>query len=449
VNDLMDTAPLKNLLEQFGRNRVVRETGQFLDRVRVEAQSAAQRILPMTPQELAQRVARWINTATPNGPQAILNATGIFYSPDCQTPPLAPEASDAFASCASAFQSAHGWNATLSAQIKQQAEGEAVMVSTRASSALLGAMAALAPQQEVILRRAELERDPQEPSLVDLAAAIGSRVREIGSLNETSLADYETAITSNTGLVVRSFPRWTNILGSQSAPTLSQLATLTQRTNKVLLVDLGWGGLNDVTRYGLTEVPHAREVLQAGADLVLLRGNGVLGGPTCGILIGKRELIEKVAAHPLARAAAAIISVEAALAATLQLHHEATTAELSVPLVRLLATSEENLKQRAERMAPQLATSSMLASAEPVASLAALTSRQAASEQMKSWSIALVPKTGSAPELARRLLQGPAAIATTVENDRVMLNLRTISPKEDLELVDAILNLGEKTEEAL
>ena len=240
---------------------------------------------------------------------------------------------------------------------------------------------------------------------------------------------------------MRTTLRWTHVLGGLAAPDIAQLAAVTHRAGKPLCVDLGWGGVADLAKYGLPEVPVARTALAAGADLVLLRGNGTLGGPICGMIAGKRELIEKIAAHPLGKAAAATLPLEAALAATLQLQGDPTAAEQALPLLRLLSTASENLQQRAERLAPQIAALG-IASAEPLAGRAALSSRRAAQEELPSWCVALTSTAHTAAELAQRLMTGTRPVASRVENDRVLLDLRTVSPKDDLELLDALAALA-------
>jgi len=439
VNDLLEAAPLKGVVERVGRNRVVSETARFLDRIRQQAQSAAQQAFHFTTSELAQRVARWIAASAPSGQRSIINATGVLLPGDLVGPPLATEAIDAMAHTGGAYQSGDQL-AAVSSLLSRQAGIESALVFPTAPAAMLAALAALAAGREVILRRGELERDPGETSLEELARCAGVTLREVGSINQTALADYEQAIGPNTAAVVSIALRH-SLVGSAAAPDVGQLATLASRRSLPLIADLGWGGLADLSPYGLTAITTARQAREAGADLLILRGHGTLGGPACGILAGRTELIERVAAHPFVRSARASAPVLAALTATLQLYEDPATAERSIPLLTLLATSVDNLKLRAERLAPQMAAVAGIA-AEAVETRGALATRRIPGEELPGWGIALRPESGSPAELAAQLLSGTQAIAARIENDRVVIDLRSVAPKYDLALVDAVTALA-------
>lgn len=446
VNDLLESAPLKGVVERVGRNRVVSETARFLDRVRLQAQSAAQQAFQFTTQDLAQRVARWIAASTPGGQRSIINATGALLPGDFAGPPLATEAIDAMAHCGGAYQ-AGDQLAAVASLLARHTGCEATLVFPSASAAMLAALAALTTGREVLLRRGELERDPQEIPLDELARCAGATLREVGSINETSLADFERAVDANTAAIVSVSPRHSGLAGAM--PDVRQLAGLSQRRSIPLIADLGWSGVCDLSAYGLVGLTTAQAARDAGADLILLRGHGCLGGPACGILTGLGSLLARVAAHPYAQAARATPSVLAALAATLELYDSTASAEQHIPLLNLLSTSVDNLKLRAERLAPQMAAVNGIAAAEAVETRVPLATRRVASEELPSWAIALTPGNGSAADLAAQLLAGTQAIAARVEGERVLLDLRSVAPKYDLALVDAVTALGTPVEQAV
>lgn len=447
VNDLLESAPLKGVVERVGRNRVVSETARFLDRVRLQAQSAAQQAFGLSAQDLAQRVARWIAASTPSGQRSIINATGVLLPGDLAGPPLATEAIDAMAHSGGAYQAGDQMSA-VSSLLARHTGCEAALVFPTASAALLSSFAALAAGREVLLRRGELERDAQEVSLDELARCAGVTLREVGSINETSLADFERAGGQNTAAILSIALRHSP-LSSNTSPDLGQLAGLAARNNVPLIADLGWSGVLDMSGYGITGLTTARAARDCGAELVVLRGHGCLGGPACGILTGRSSLIERIAAHPYAKAAQARAPVLAALAATLELHESTTTAEQHIPLLNLLSTSVENLKLRAERLAPQMAAVNGIASAEVVETRIPLATRRVPGEELPSWAIALIPTTGSVTELAAQLLGGTQAIAARVDAGRVLLDLRSVAPKYDLALVDAVTALAGPVEQAV
>jgi L-seryl-tRNA(Ser) seleniumtransferase len=447
VNDLLESAPLKGVIERVGRNRVVSETARFLDRVRLQAQSAAQQAFQFTTQDLAQRVARWIAASAPSGQRSIINATGVLLPAHLAGPPLATEAIDAMAHCGGAYQ-AGDQLAAVSSLLARHTGCEATLVFPSASAAMLASLAALTSGREVLLRRGELERDPQEIPLDELARCAGATLREVGSINETALSDFEQASGSSTAAIVSIAPRHST-LSNGSSPDVQQLAGLSQRRNVPLIADLGWSGVLDLSTYGLTGLTTAKAARDSGADLIIIRGHGCLGGPACGILTGLSSLIERVAAHPYAKAARATPPVLAALAATLELHESTTSAEQHIPLLNLLSTSVENLKLRAERLAPQMAVVSGIAGAEVLETRVPVATRHVPGEELPSWAIALTPANGPAAELVAQLLAGTQAIAAGVEAERVLLDLRSVAPKYDLALVDAVTALGTPVEQAV
>jgi L-seryl-tRNA(Ser) seleniumtransferase len=447
VNDLLESAPLKGVIDRVGRNRVVSETARFLDRVRLQAQSAAQQAFQFTTQDLAQRVARWIAASAPSGQRSIINATGMLLPGDLAGPPLATEAIDAMAHSGGAYQ-AGDQLAAVSGLLARHTGCEATLVFPSPSAAMLAALAALTSGREILLRRGELERDPQEIPLDELARCAGATLREVGSINETSLSDFEQAIGSNTAAIVSVALRH-SALANGSSPDVQQLAGLSQRRNVPLIADLGWSGVLDLSAYGLTGLTTAKAVRDAGADLVLLRGHGCLGGPACGILAGLSSLIERVEAHPFAKAARATPPVLAALAATLELYESTASAEQYIPLINLLSTSVENLKLRAERLAPQMTAAGSIEAAEVVETRVPLAARKVAGEELPGWAIALSPTNGSPAELAAQLLAGTQAIAARIDAGRVLLELRSVAPKYDLALVDAVTALAAPIEPAV
>jgi L-seryl-tRNA(Ser) seleniumtransferase len=444
VNDLLETQPLKGVIDRVGRNQVVAETARFLDRMRLQAQSAAQQAFHFTTQDLAQRVARWIAAGAPSGQRSIINATGTLLPTEFLGPPLATEAIDAMAHTGGAYH-VGDLAAAVSTLVARQTGCEAALVFPSASAAMLSALAALSSGREVLLRRGELERDPAETPLDDLARVAGVTLREVGSINETTLADYESARSANTGTILSIALRYSP-LARMNTPSLAELAAMPSRQSMPLIADLGWSGVLDLSSYGLTGLTTARAAKEAGADLILLRGHGCLGGPACGIVAGQKSLIERIGSHPLARSTRATAPVLAAVAATLELYETATTAEQQIPLISLISTSVDNLKLRAERLAPQLAAVAGIAAAEPVETRSPVAARQVSGEELLGWAIALVPASGNAAELAGQLLGGTQAVAARLEPSRVLLELRSVAPKYDLALVDAVMALSKPVE---
>ena len=214
-----------------------------------------------------------------------------------------------------------------------------------------------------------------------------------------------------------------------------------------MIDDIGSGALWDFSRYGVAGEPRPQESIRAGADVVLFSGDKLLGGPQCGIILGKRELIQKISKHPLARALRVDKITLAALAATLRLYQDPEQAEQTIPLLMLLSAPVENLKNRAERLAPQLAQSPAIASAEPIQDQTYLGGGSMPNQPIPTWCVALKASHESVDALATRLRTGLPAVCGRVQNDALLLDLRTVFPRQDTQLVQAVTALTPKTSE--
>jgi L-seryl-tRNA(Ser) seleniumtransferase len=178
----------------------------------------------------------------------------------------------------------------------------------------------------------------------------------------------------------------------------------------------------------------------------LFSGDKLLGGPQCGIILGKRELVQKICRHPLARALRVDKITLAALAATLRLYQDPNQAEQTIPLLMLLSAPAENLKNRAERIAPQLADAAAIAAADVIESNTYLGGGSMPTQHIPTWCVALRPSNESVDSLAARLRNGLPAICGRVQNDALLLDLRTVFPRQDGQLVQGVYALS-KTQE--
>jgi L-seryl-tRNA(Ser) seleniumtransferase len=198
----------------------------------------------------------------------------------------------------------------------------------------------------------------------------------------------------------------------------------------------------DLGRYGITGEPMASESIKAGADVVLFSGDKLLGGPQCGIVVGKRACIQKILKHPLMRALRVDKLTLGALAATLRLYGDVEEAERSVPLLSLLSTPLENLKNRAERLAPQLAATGVFAKAEPVPDVAYLGGGSVPTQELPTWCVALTPLTGTVDALADALRSGIPSVVGRIKGGRLLLDLRSVFPRQESVILSAAQVLG-------
>jgi L-seryl-tRNA(Ser) seleniumtransferase len=452
INELLESPPLKSLMSRVNPTRMMTSVRSFVDGMRQEVQTAVtQRQIP-SPMALAEQIAQWIMRQEQSGVRSVLNATGIVLHPEFGGPPLADEALAAMRDAAGSYSRVAGASGTVS-QVQlalQKLTGcEAALVTSNPPLAIALLTQTLACGREVLIPRQQMTTAADGTRAYELIANSGGKIREVGAANELTQQDLSAAHSSESAFVYWQQGLAAHPSGDRQSIDLAEAASWAGRRSLPLVVDLGIGGCHDCVPFGLEAQPTAAAALQAGATAVILRGDGLLGGPACGVIAGKNSLVSRVAAHPLARTTLCDTTVLAALEATLDLHvaglePNGISAERSIPLLGLLATSADNLKHRAERLAPQLAASPAFAAVEPRADFAHLTAAKLPGERLPTWGLALQPAQGTAGDLLAALANTTPAIVGVLAGDRVWLDLRAISPREDQALVLAVEQLAAK-----
>lgn len=451
VNDLLEYPRLRKLVDRISPGVVVSGVRAVLEEVRNEVQTAASEMTLPSLAELADRIARRVLETAHSGQMPLINATGVLLSSALGSPPLAAEAIAEMTSVASDFASvefdlASGQPARRSGAVEslltEISGAEAALVTSSRAGAILLAAAALAGGREIIVSRGDMVALAPACRLGELIAAGGASVREVGAVNVTRLDDYQQAVGERSAAVMLVHPSRSATVGFSEDVSLGQLVELGRQREIAVVHDVGLGGLVRLEGIGPVEQPTAAASLQAGANVVILAGDQMLGGPAAGIVLGSRSLVRSMSRHPMAEGLAADKLTLAALAATLRLWREPQKACRAIPLLSLLCTSVENLRNRAERLAPQLEETAVVARAEPIAATTYLTEAPIATHEIPTWRIAIEPAGMSCGRLATALRLGVTPLVPIVEQDRLLVDLRTVVPRQDVALIDAFAALA-------
>jgi len=326
------------------------------------------------------------------------------------------------------------------AQLLERLTGtEGAIVVNNCAAAVLLVLAALAKSGEVLVSRGELIEIGDGFRIPEIMAESGAILREIGSTNRTHLADYENAVGEKTRLLLRVHPSNFKITGFTEKPSLQELVALSRRSGIPLVEDLGSGCLVDLSGNGVSE-PTVRDSIDAGVDIVLFSGDKLLGGPQAGIIAGKKELIARIRRHPLFRALRVDKLTIAALEATLSAYLRAAWDEL--PALRMMRMTASEIERRGEDflavLRPQLPSGEVESEIADGHSLAGGGSTPSQSLRTKLLRFASVRY--SATQLEQRLRRGPTTVPVIarVEDDRLIIDLRTVFPEQEALLREAL-----------
>lgn len=452
VSQLMESPPLKSLVDSASHNVVVDGVRSFLDKMREQvsqATSAANINIPSAA-ELAARIAEWIRSDDAPKLRPVINGTGILLHTGLGRSPLAEEAIQSIAAIAGGYASVEidvqtgerGNRADAVRKLLCELTGaaSATVVNNNAAATML-TLAAIASGGEVICSRGQLVEIGGSFRLPDVMECSGAKLREVGTTNKTRIADYERAVGENSKAILKVHPSNYRIQGFTESVELPELVRLGRQRQLPVIDDVGSGALFDFAKYGFKEEPVVRASITAGADLVLFSGDKLVGGPQCGIIVGRKDLIERIERHPLMRAFRVGKLTLAALVATLRLYRDPNLAEQKIPLLAMLSTQMENLKFRAEKLAAQLRAMNCISSAAVEQGACLLGGGSMPVQEIPSYQVAVEPAGQSVSQMAERLRTGEPALLGRIQEQRFILDLRTIAPKYDLQVVQAFQNL--------
>jgi L-seryl-tRNA(Ser) seleniumtransferase len=307
---------------------------------------------------------------------------------------------------------------------------EAATVVNNNAAATMLVLAALAAQKEVIVSRGQLIEIGGSFRLPEVMAQSGARLVEVGATNRTHLKDYQKAITENTAAILRAHPSNYRVVGFTNEVPLRELAEIAHSHNLMMIDDLGAGALLDLKQFGLPHEPTVRKSIEAGADVVLFSGDKLIGAGQCGIVVGKKTLIEKLRQHPLMRAVRVDKTCLMILERTLQLFRDPARLRNEHPTYRMICTPLAQLQKRAKKLAKLIAGAAPKVETEICESQSFLGSGSLPTEAIQSLEVKIVVPKMSAAELARRLRLDGACIFGHIEDDCVRLDMRTLTDEQ-------------------
>lgn len=443
VDGLLASAPFQAVLEAHPRERVVTHLRRCLDDVRRRIVAGEE------PGDVASS-SRWAADVTAAlaaddvpSLRPVINATGVVLHTNLGRAPLSRGARDAMAATARGYsnleydlESGHRGSryhhcAELFAELT--GAGDALVVNN-AAAALVLALNTVAQGQGVAVSRGELVEIGGGFRIPEILARSGARLVEVGSTNRTRPSDYADALGAGGVAAILKVHRSNfRMSGFTEEATLAELAELARGNGLPLLFDLGSGLMADPTELGLPPEPRAREAVDAGADLVVVSGDKLLGGPQAGVVVGREDLVAALRENPLCRALRVDKVTLAGLEATARAYRDPRGALTEIPVLRMLSVEADAVRARAEVVAARVrADAGVEAEVAPVRG--AVGGGTYPEVAIPSWGVVL----GGPPDpaaLARELRLGDPPVVGRVEDDALILDVRTVAPEEEDDLV--------------
>jgi L-seryl-tRNA(Ser) seleniumtransferase len=452
VDQLLRSDEAVQLRKAVGSQRLTNIAREVTDQIRGQIESGS--LGDSSREALLAEGIRRLQQAGANealrGFSRVINATGVILHTNLGRAPLSAAARTAVAKEAAGYGNLEydlstgerGKRGARAEELLVQLTGaEAALIVNNCASAALLILSVLAHDGETIVSRGELVEIGGDFRVPDVMSNSGTRMIEVGTTNRTRLEDYSGSINTTTRLLMRVHPSNYRIVGFTTSPDLATLSVLAHERGLFLYEDAGSGALIDLTKYGLEDEPIISESIAAGADVVSFSGDKLLGGPQAGLIVGRKEIIERLRRSPLYRALRADKLCLAALEATLDAHRRGALEE--IPLFQMLGLSAEAIETRARNLAEQLAefVPSHL-EVTVVRGNSAVGGGSGPNVHPPTALLALAHATLTANELESKLRGACPPVVTRIADDRVLLDLRTVDISDEPDVLTALKSLA-------
>jgi L-seryl-tRNA(Ser) seleniumtransferase len=447
VNDLVEAPELSHWSATLPRELVVSAARQAISDCR-EQIMRGNGSAHATSEHLVRCVNSYLEQSRQVALPQVINATGILLHTGLGRAPLSNSAISAIALASSSYTPieidlSSGERGQRADVVRQQlcdlTGSQSATVVNNNAAALLIALNTLASGREVIVSRGELIEIGGSFRLPEIMSASGAQLREVGTTNKTRLSDYAAAVNDSTGALLKIHPSNYQLSGFTQSVSVGELVAL-GRSHKIPVIhDIGSGALLNMTDYGFGDEPVARASIEAGADLVLFSGDKLMGGPQAGIIVGCRNLVDRIEKNPLARALRVDKLTLAALSATLAALRHPQTAVRVLPLWTMFTTSIKELQERARRIAGEVKSRTTGCRVDIAATTAYLGAGSLPNQQLESVAVTLSPGNVSEREIGQRLRTGTPPVVGRLERGSVIIDLRAVLPQQDENLIDALV----------
>jgi L-seryl-tRNA(Ser) seleniumtransferase len=318
---------------------------------------------------------------------------------------------------------------------------EAALVVNNNAAAVLIALETLARDREVVVSRGQLVEIGGSFRIPDVMAKSGADLVEVGATNRTHLYDFERAITERTSLFLRVHTSNFRIIGFTSQVPAEDLVALGRKYDIGVMEDLGSGCLIDMSQFGLPPEETVMDVLKAGVDVVTFSGDKLLGGPQAGIIVGRKNYIDRIKKNPLNRAVRIDKFTLSSLESVLRAYYDLDSALNNIPTLRMISEPAGTVRKRAQKLSRRVKKKiESVCGLQIVATSSRVGGGALPEYNLDSWGVELQPQRSDVSRLERDFRALPLPLIGRIEHDRFLLDCRTIQDKEVGELADMLIS---------
>ncbi|ADY73304.1 L-seryl-tRNA(Sec) selenium transferase [Desulfurobacterium thermolithotrophum DSM 11699] len=430
----------KELLELLGNNPrtlLVESIRNVLDRLRKDIVNG--KVLELDKEKIKGQIKNELRKLVSPKLKRVINATGVVLHTNLGRAPISEKIAEHLKWIITGYSNLEydlekGKRGlrykNLEWILKKLTGAEDVCVVNNNAGAVLLVLSALAKGKEVVVSRGELIEIGGSFRIPDVMVQSGAILKEVGTTNKTHLWDYENAINENTGLILKVHTSNYRVLGFTESVSTKELVELGKKYNIPVYEDLGSGSFIDVRKLGLSYEPTVQDVLKAGADVVSFSGDKLLGGAQAGIIVGKKEFIEKIKKHPLNRALRIDKMTLSVLEATLVYYLDEEKALKEIPTWNLLSQPLENIKRKAEKLYSLLDREKIKAEIKIVKDESEVGGGALPIQKLPTYAVAIKPSKISVKRLESLMREMEVPVVGRIKENVYLLDMRTVFDNE-------------------
>ena len=447
LDSLLSSKSVSGLVDKFGRALIIDELRGLLEVLRNDMRQGGHVFQSeLTEDALGAQVERRISALTEPIQCRVINATGVVLHTSLGRAPLSEKAVKAAVAEATGYSCLELDRSTgkrsdrdklVNGLIERITGAEAATVVNNNAAATMIILNTLAEDREVVCSRAHMVEIGGSYRMPDVMRKAACKLVEVGTTNKTKASDYEDAITDDTTMLLKVHTSNYAIVGFTHETALEELVEIGRRRDVPVVYDLGAGSIIDLKQYGITREPSVPDLVKTGADLVCFSGDKLFGGPQAGIIVGRKDLVERIKKNAYFRMMRCDKMTLALLEHTLKLYLDPENILKSVPTLRAIAREPEEIKRKARSIATRLKKHGI--EVELQDSTSQIGGGSTPGEELPT-TVLVIRKLGGSPDAAaKRLRMATPSVFCRIENDALVFDPRTLLDGQDSELVSAIV----------